>query len=109
LVVHIQIHFSIGMEDQELYQYVLYDTAVTGQKGPRRINLDDDKGKGKTYTPPNSLSVHLSKIPMPELQPKPSVHDKHFKDSSQKAGNKADGKGKKDDKDKGKRKEDKRG
>ncbi|KAF7315274.1 hypothetical protein MIND_00041800 [Mycena indigotica] len=52
--------------DQELHQYVLHDTQP--RKGPRRINLDDmteDK-----YKPPESLTVHLSKIPMPELQPK---------------------------------------
>jgi hypothetical protein len=59
-------------EESELHQYVLYDTVTPGTKGPRRINLDDnDKSKGKNkYTPPNSLIIHLSKIPMPELQPK---------------------------------------
>ncbi|TDL23806.1 hypothetical protein BD410DRAFT_151248 [Rickenella mellea] len=72
-------------EDEELHQYVLYDTNTPnlptpgpgpGKKGPRVINLDDGaetKGKGKEmdkYKPPSSISVHLSKIPMPELQPK---------------------------------------
>ena len=57
-------------EDEQLHQYVLYDT-VPAQKGPKRINLDDDKKKKEQkYTPPNSLTVHMSKIPMPELQPK---------------------------------------
>lgn len=65
-----------GLSDEEdLYQYVLYDT-TPGKKGPRRINLDDeDKNKNK-YVPPKSLTIHLSKIPMPELQPKPQQGDK---------------------------------
>ncbi|KAJ6602179.1 hypothetical protein B0H10DRAFT_2167356 [Mycena sp. CBHHK59/15] len=62
-----RIRHKAGLED-ELHQYVLYDTQV--RKGPKRINLDDtDKSKNK-YTPPESLTVHLSKIAMPELQPK---------------------------------------
>lgn len=57
--------YGPGIEE-ELHQYVLYDTE---RKGPKRINLDDtDKSKNK-YTPPESLTVHLSKIAMPELQP----------------------------------------
>ena len=47
----------------------MYDT--TKAKGPRRINLDDPNPNAKAYAPPTSLSVHLSKIDMPELQPKP--------------------------------------
>lgn len=46
----------------ELHQYVVYDSPDAKRK---RIVLDD-------YAPPQSLSVHLSKIDMPELQPKPS-------------------------------------
>jgi hypothetical protein len=56
---------------------VLYDTKPE-KKGPRRINLDDeskDKNKNK-YVPPNSLTIHLSKIPMPELEPKAQRGDK---------------------------------
>lgn len=68
-------------EEEELHQYVLYDTIQ--KKGPKRINLDDDKNKNK-YTPPNSLTIHLSKISMPELQPKASVYDKPKKDSKKK-------------------------
>ena len=67
-----------GLDDeQELHQYVVYNT--TTPKGPKRINLDDsDKGKGKSdYTPPTSLTIHLSKIDMPELRPKPTIYDKH--------------------------------
>ncbi|KAJ7668442.1 hypothetical protein DFH06DRAFT_1181689 [Mycena polygramma] len=62
-----RIRHKAGLEE-ELHQYVLYDTQV--RKGPKRINLDDtaDKSKNK-YAPPESLTVHLSKIPMPELQP----------------------------------------
>ena len=61
-------------DEDELHQYVVYDTVKA--KGPRRINLDDEDPAKAKYTPPNSLSVHLSKIPMPELQPKASVKDK---------------------------------
>ncbi|KAJ7072525.1 hypothetical protein C8F01DRAFT_1104263 [Mycena amicta] len=60
-----RIRHKAGIEE-ELHQYVLYDTQP--RKGPRRINLDDTV-KDK-YKPPESLTVHLSKIPMPELQPK---------------------------------------
>lgn len=60
-------------EESELHQYVVYDTLHnTANKGPRIINLDDDAGKGKKYAPPKSLTIHLSKIPLPELQPKPT-------------------------------------
>lgn len=63
-------------EEAELNQYVVYD-AAPASKGPRRINLDDDKGKGKEkYEPPSRLTVHLSKIPMPELQPKPTIAER---------------------------------
>jgi len=65
---------SLGLET-ELHQYVLYDTVVQ-QKGSKRIVLDDvSKAKAK-YTPPNSLIVHLSKIDIPELQPKANGSDK---------------------------------
>ncbi|KAI0657913.1 hypothetical protein C8Q70DRAFT_918525 [Cubamyces menziesii] len=70
-------HKSGVAEDEELFQYVIYDTRQGSpqRKGPRRINLDDPdpKGKGKEqskYAPPTSLTIHLSKIDMPELQPK---------------------------------------
>ena len=57
-------------EDEPLHQYVVYEAGKT--KGPRRINLDDPiTNANKPYVPPSSLSVHLSKIDMPELQPKP--------------------------------------
>lgn len=56
-------------EDQELHQYVVYDTDKP--KGPKRINLNDPASSSLTaYVPPSSLSVHLSKIDMPELQPR---------------------------------------
>uniref|UniRef100_A0A0W0F569 Inhibitor of growth protein N-terminal histone-binding domain-containing protein n=1 Tax=Moniliophthora roreri TaxID=221103 RepID=A0A0W0F569_MONRR len=58
--------FSVGLEDQ-LHQYVTTDTKP---KGPKRINLDDKKANKPTYEPPESICIHLSKIPMPELQPK---------------------------------------
>ncbi|KAF8647714.1 hypothetical protein AX16_006550 [Volvariella volvacea WC 439] len=62
-------------EEEELYQYVLYDT-VKAQKGPRRINLDDVDPARDRYAPPNSLTIHLSKFDMPELQPKASAGDR---------------------------------
>src|SRR5262245_46229910 len=74
--------FLSGLSDDELYQYVTYDT-VEQRKGPRRINLDDEDNKGK-YTPPKSLTVHLSKIPMPELQPKANQNDKPIKETKKK-------------------------
>jgi len=60
--------------DTELHQYVLDDTRGT-QHGPKRIVLDDTDNKKKKYIPPNSLVVHLSKIDMPELQPKVNGSD----------------------------------
>ncbi|KAG1735499.1 hypothetical protein EDB19DRAFT_1723820 [Suillus lakei] len=61
--------------DKDLYQYVLYDTAQIPRKGPKTINLDDkkDKAKGKDYTPPSNIVVHLGKIDMPELRPRSAV------------------------------------
>lgn len=65
------ISFIEGDEDdQELHQYVSYDAQTKKKKGPRRINLNDPIGLGKGYSPPSNLTVHLSKIDMPELQPK---------------------------------------
>ena len=59
--------------DPDIHQYVEYDTneGVASRKGPRIINLDDkERGKNKEYAPPKSLTIHLSKIDMPELQPR---------------------------------------
>lgn len=57
---------NAGALCEELHQYVVYDAQL---RGPRRIKLDDPPAN--TYTPPSSLTVHLSKIPMPELRPQP--------------------------------------
>lgn len=65
--------------DEELYQYVQYDTdnaATGGKKGPRVIKLDNDASERDKYRPPESLTLHLSKIPMPELQPKAKGKEK---------------------------------
>lgn len=64
-----RIRHKSGSED-ELHQYVRYDSEQNsnGKKGPRIIKLDDDASSG--YKPPQSLIVYLSKIPMPELEPK---------------------------------------
>jgi len=77
-------HKSGLAEEQELFQYVLYDTLASqpARKGPRRINLDDPEPKGKSrsgagsgaYAPPTNLVVHLSKIDMPDLRPRAEVH-----------------------------------
>ncbi|KAI0955322.1 hypothetical protein AcW1_006938 [Taiwanofungus camphoratus] len=73
-------HKSGIAEDEELHQYVVYDSASdAARKGPRRINLDDPcakaKGRSGAYAPPTSLLVHLSKIDMPELRPRVEVRD----------------------------------
>ncbi|PPR01691.1 hypothetical protein CVT24_001519 [Panaeolus cyanescens] len=79
-----RIRHKAGLsDDEELYQYVLYDTEV--KKGPKRINLDD--GVKNKYAPPQNLVIHLSKISMPELQPKAHGSDK--KDSKKKDDKKA--------------------
>jgi len=59
---------NVGVLSEELHQYVVYDTKPTGLQ---RIKLDDPPQNA--YTPPSSLAVHLSKIPMPELQPRPTA------------------------------------
>jgi len=62
-------------EGEELHQYVIYEQAKP--KGPKVIKLDDPKGKTtemENYTPPTSLTVHLSKIDMPELKPRTTGH-----------------------------------
>ncbi|KAH9019779.1 hypothetical protein EDB85DRAFT_1815085, partial [Lactarius pseudohatsudake] len=48
-----------GAPREELHQYVIYDAEP---RAPRHIKLDD---------PPTSLTMHLSKILMPELCPPP--------------------------------------
>ncbi|KAH9016318.1 hypothetical protein EDB85DRAFT_2207838 [Lactarius pseudohatsudake] len=56
---------TAGALREELHQYVIYDAE------PSRIKLDDPLAN--TYTPLTSLTVHPSKIPMPELCPRPVV------------------------------------
>jgi hypothetical protein len=85
----------IGLPD-DLHQYAVYDEQST--KGPKRINLDDDSKDVKKYQPPSHLTLHLSKIPMPELQPK-ATQD----------GKKKEEKGKGKGKGKGKKKEERKG
>ncbi|KAJ7128932.1 hypothetical protein C8R43DRAFT_896801 [Mycena crocata] len=98
-----RIRHKAGLED-ELHQYVLYDTQV--RKGPKRINLDDtDKSKNK-YAPPESLTVHLSKIPMPELQPKVKAT---LDDKATVVENKKESKKEQKKREEVKRKEDKKG
>ena len=68
-----RIRHKAGVDD-ELHQYVQYDMANSSnpseRKGPRIIKLDDNAEERDRYKPPENLTVHLSKIDMPELQPK---------------------------------------
>jgi hypothetical protein len=67
-----------GYDDEELHQYIdmsFDETAASGKgkgKAPRVINLDDRPSppSNTSYEPPNSLTIHISKIAMPELEPK---------------------------------------
>ncbi|KAH9986102.1 hypothetical protein BJV74DRAFT_546014 [Russula compacta] len=63
---------SMGTRSEELHQYVIYDTQTAGLQ---RIKLDDPPRN--TYTPPSSITVHLSKISMPELRPRPTAPKIH--------------------------------
>jgi hypothetical protein len=58
-------------DDQELHQYVGMSFDEDAGKG-KDINLDDNPTAPRetAYQPPNTHSIHLSKIPMPELEPK---------------------------------------
>ncbi|KAG6852805.1 hypothetical protein C0991_009081 [Blastosporella zonata] len=81
-----RIRYKAGLSDEtELHQYVVYDTD-NKKKGPRRINLNDNVQPTTTYTPPTSLTVHLSKIDMPELEPKPTHIERPRGTSSQNPG-----------------------
>ncbi|KAG9127915.1 hypothetical protein FRC07_007566 [Ceratobasidium sp. 392] len=59
--------------EEELHQYLRYeDEKQEAPKGPKVIRLDGSPTKEsplKAYTPPKTLTIHLSKIPMPELMP----------------------------------------
>ncbi|KAG8748407.1 hypothetical protein FRC10_005954 [Ceratobasidium sp. 414] len=61
--------------EEELHQYLRYeDEKQQAPKGPKVIKLDESPSKEgsssmKSYTPPKTLTIHLSKIPMPELMP----------------------------------------
>ncbi|CAE6454880.1 unnamed protein product [Rhizoctonia solani] len=71
--------------EEELHQYLRYeDEKPTAPKGPKVIKLDGSPPKEspmKAYKPPQTLTIHLSKIAMPELAPiapppKPSGNQK---------------------------------
>ncbi|CAE7124972.1 unnamed protein product [Rhizoctonia solani] len=59
--------------EEELHQYLRYeDEQPAAPKGPKVIKLDGSPPKEspmKTYKPPQTLIIHLSKIAMPELAP----------------------------------------
>lgn len=68
-----RMRHKAGLPDDGLHQYVVYDV-----KQPKRIDLNDPpaSSSAQTYKPPDSLMIHLSKIDMPELKPRPNV-DRH--------------------------------
>ena len=85
---------------------------MASQNGPRIINLDDNGGRGKNkeYSPPKSLTVHLSKIDMPELRPRGTPLPKqqatrHDQDSGKKKEKDQPKRGKAKDKDRDKDKD----
>ncbi|EJD48273.1 hypothetical protein AURDEDRAFT_101921 [Auricularia subglabra TFB-10046 SS5] len=69
-----RLRHKAGIE-QDLHLYPSYDEAP--RKGPKIIRLDDPTTGAANYKPPMNLTIHLSKIPMPELQPKPKKSGKH--------------------------------
>jgi hypothetical protein len=74
--------------------------------------LDDtpDKSNSKNYTPPESLTVYLSKIAMPELQPQAKVPPPPVVVSETKpVETKKESKKEQKEREKAKRKEDKKG
>jgi hypothetical protein len=64
------LHAAGVSDNEELFQYVVYDQEKSN--GPKqRINLDDENHKSTgIYTPPTSITIHLSKIDIPELRPR---------------------------------------
>lgn len=80
-----RLRHKAGIEET-LHLYPSYDESP--RNGPKIIRLDDpttcvtlhiedvelrvcDSSSSSNYKPPVNLTIHLSKIPMPELQPKP--------------------------------------
>jgi hypothetical protein len=66
---------GLDQEGRGLFQYVIEDedsSASQAKKTERRvIQLDDvPVAKERKYTPPQKIAIYLSKIELPELQPK---------------------------------------
>jgi hypothetical protein len=66
---------GLDQEGRGLFQYVIEDedsSASQAKKTERRvIQLDDvPAAKERKYTPPQRIAIYLSKIELPELQPK---------------------------------------
>lgn len=66
---------GLDQEGRGLFQYVIEDendsSSNNKKTGPRVIQLDDVPiEKERKYTPPQRIAIYLSKIEMPELQPK---------------------------------------
>jgi len=75
-----RMRYKGGAHDEELHQYVKYDDSEAPTKGPKVINLDRPPlgaDQQKDYRPPTALTIHLSKIAMPELQPAPHHSNTH--------------------------------
>jgi hypothetical protein len=91
-----RFYYKSVRHDEDLHQYVSMEDAQPANTGPKVINLDDGrKKKDKPYVPPQTVTVHLSKIAMPELQPKakpPSPKSAHAVPSSSSSPNNKPGK-----------------
>ena len=66
------VDVNAGLLSEDLHQYVVYDSKPIGLQ---RTKLDDPPQN--SYLPPSSLSVHLNKIPMPELNLRPTAPKQH--------------------------------
>ncbi|KAH7094037.1 hypothetical protein BKA62DRAFT_834410 [Auriculariales sp. MPI-PUGE-AT-0066] len=73
-----RLRHKAGVEEN-LHFYPTYNEAPV--KGPKVIKLDDSPSAAP-YQPPMNLIIHLSKIPMPELQPKPKQSSRHQRKGS---------------------------
>lgn len=65
---------GLDQEGRGLFQYVIEDEdsgASKAKTGRRVIQLDDaPQETRRKYTPPQKIAIYLSKIELPELQPK---------------------------------------
>ncbi|KAF8317173.1 hypothetical protein DL93DRAFT_2077390 [Clavulina sp. PMI_390] len=63
-----RLRHRVADADEELFQYLTYDQEDESKKKKRVIKLDDKPDPKKNeYKPLNTLTIHISKIPIPEL------------------------------------------